>query len=88
MAGAYLAGVSIILGALAAGVAMGLLVAGLGVRRTLGQDTAIGVVETFLFALGVLLISRSDSIGVDLTHYLFGQVVTADRRVSSPQLVG
>lgn len=76
VAGAYLAGISITLGALAAGVVMGLLVAGFDRQRRLGHDSAIGVAETLMFSIGVILISRSDGIGVDLTHYLFGQIVT------------
>ncbi len=76
VAGAYLTGISITIGALAAGVVMGLLVAGFDRQRRLGHDSAIGVAETLMFAIGIILISRSDGIGVDLTHYLFGQIVT------------
>ncbi|MGF1668131.1 MAG: metal ABC transporter permease, partial [Acidimicrobiia bacterium] len=36
-------------------------------------------VETALFATGVLVISSTDRIGVDLTHFLFGQIVTVGR---------
>jgi ABC-type Mn2+/Zn2+ transport system permease subunit len=73
---AYLAGISITLGALAAGVAMGLPVAFFDRQRRLGHDSAIGVAETFMFATGLVLISRNDNIGVDLTHLLLGQIVT------------
>lgn len=76
VAGAYLAGVAVTIGALVVGVAMGIAVGALERQRRLGRDTIIGVVETLLFAVGVLLISRSDRIGVDLSHYLFGQIVT------------
>jgi manganese/iron transport system permease protein len=76
VAGAYLLGISITLGALAAGVVMGVLVTQLERTRRIGQDAAIGVAESLLFALGIVLISRSDRIGVDLTHYLFGQIIT------------
>lgn len=75
---AYLLGVSIVLGALVAGVVMGLLVALIGARRNLHDDAAIGVVETVLFAGGLLLISRQDNVGVDLSHFLLGQIVTVD----------
>lgn len=78
VAAAYLLGVSIVAGALAAGLVMGLLVALLGARRTLGDDTAIGVVETILFALGLVLIGSSDRVRVDLSHFLLGQITTAD----------
>jgi len=73
---AYLLGLSIVLGALVAGIVMGLLVALIGARRSLHDDAAIGVVETVLFAGGLLLIARNDSVGVDLTHFLLGQIVT------------
>jgi ABC-type Mn2+/Zn2+ transport system permease subunit len=76
VAGAYLAGISITIGALAAGVVMGLLVAGFDRQRRLGHDSAIGVAETLMFAIGIILISRSDGVGIDLTHYLFGQIVS------------
>jgi ABC-type Mn2+/Zn2+ transport system permease subunit len=79
VAAAYLAGISIAVGALAAGLVMGWLVTSFDDRRRLGQDSVIGVVETLMFAIGVLLISQTDSIGVDLTHFLFGQIVTVDR---------
>jgi ABC-type Mn2+/Zn2+ transport system permease subunit len=79
VAGAYLLGVSITLGALVAGLVMGVLVTQLERHRRIGQDAAIGVAESLLFALGIVLISRSDRIGVDLSHYLFGQIVTVTR---------
>lgn len=73
---AYLAGISITVGALAAGVTMGLLVAFFDRQRRLGHDSAIGVAETFMFATGLLLISRNDNIAIDLTHLLLGQIVS------------
>jgi ABC-type Mn2+/Zn2+ transport system permease subunit len=76
VAGAYLLGVSVTAGALAAGVVTGAAIALLGAHRRLSDDAVIGVVETGMFALGVLLITRNDRIGVDLGHYLFGQITT------------
>ncbi|MFV0258650.1 MAG: metal ABC transporter permease [Acidimicrobiales bacterium] len=76
VAAAYLAGISITLGALVAGVALGLLVVVFDQQRRIGLDATIGVAETLMFALGVILVSRQDGIGVELTHYLFGQIVT------------
>jgi ABC-type Mn2+/Zn2+ transport system permease subunit len=80
VAGAYLAGISVSVGALAAGLVMGFLVTRAEDDRRLGQDTVIGVAETLLFAVGVLVISQTDRIGVDITHYLFGQLITTDRQ--------
>ena len=75
----YLTGVGVVAGALVAGLVMGFGVAWLERRPKVGQDAAIGVVETALFATGVLVISSTDRIGVDLTHFLFGQIVTVGR---------
>lgn len=83
VAAAYLLGFSIIIGALIAGVAMGVAVAVLGTHRRLGEDAIIGIVETGLFAMGVILITSSDNIGIDLSHFLFGQITT----VSATDLV-
>jgi ABC-type Mn2+/Zn2+ transport system permease subunit len=77
VAGAYLIGQSLAGGALAAGLVMGLLIAILNSHPRLADDAIIGVVETAMFAVGVILISRSDRIGVDLSHFLFGQITTA-----------
>lgn len=79
VAGAYVAGISITIGALVAGVVMGLLVVTFEKQRRIGVDSAIGVAETLLFAGGIILISRQDGIAVELTHYLFGQIVTTSR---------
>ena len=76
VAGAYLVGVSVTAGALAAGMVTGAAIALLGTHRRLSDDAVIGVAETGMFALGVLLITRNDRIGVDLGHYLFGQITT------------
>lgn len=73
---AYLVGASLIAGALVAGLVMGAMIGVLGSRRRLGDDTVIGVVETILFAIGVVLITRSQRVAVDLSHFLFGQITT------------
>jgi ABC-type Mn2+/Zn2+ transport system permease subunit len=39
------------------------------------EDTAIGVIFTGMFALGIALISTVRSYTVDLTHFLFGDVL-------------
>lgn len=72
---AYLAGVDLLIGALIAAilVAVGLsLVLRGGVIR---EDTAIGIFFAAALALGVLLISTTDTYAVDLTHVLFGNVL-------------
>jgi len=73
---AYLAGWSLTLGAIAAGLAMAALVAVLAAHPRLREDAVIGSVEAALFAGGVLLISARDDVGVDLGHLLFGSIAT------------
>lgn len=73
---AYLAGWSIVVGALGAGLVMAGLMALLARHPRLRSDSIIGIVEVALFAIGVIIISRSHSISIDLTHYLFGSITT------------
>ncbi len=47
------------------------------------QDTAIGIIFAGMFALGIAIISTVKSYTVDLTHFLFGDVLG----VSSGQLI-
>jgi len=44
-------------------------------HRGLKEDTAIGVVFVGMFALGIALISTVRGFAVDLTHFLFGNVL-------------
>ncbi|HSS97780.1 MAG TPA: metal ABC transporter permease, partial [Terriglobales bacterium] len=52
-------------------VAMGLLSRGAKLR----QDTAIGIIFAGMFALGIALISSIRSYAVDLSHFLFGNIL-------------
>ena len=45
----------------------------------LKEDTAIGVIFAGMFALGIALISSAGSYAVDLTHFLFGNVLSVTR---------
>ncbi len=45
------------------------------VRNTLREDTSIGIVFAGMFALGIALISTVRSYAVDLSHFLFGDVL-------------
>lgn len=73
---AYLAGWSITLGAVAAGLVMAALMALLASHPRLQEDSIIGTVSVGLFATAIILISSQDSIGVDLSHFLLGSVTT------------
>jgi manganese/iron transport system permease protein len=73
---AYLAGWSITLGAIAAGLVMAVLMALLASHPGLREDSIIGTVSVGLFATAIILISSQDSIGVDLGHFLLGSITT------------
>jgi len=77
---AYVFGAPFALGALVFALLAVALIGGLRDSSRLKEDTAIGVVFTTLFALGLVLISVTPS-QTDLTHILFGNllgVATAD----------
>lgn len=68
------------LGGLIAGVVTAL---GIGMISRSGQireDTAIGVLFAAMFALGVALISTARNFSLDLTHFLFGNVLGVSTR--------
>lgn len=72
---AYAAGVNVLFGAMGAGLVIAFLLVAFSSNRRLGQETVIAVLGTAFFALGVVVISRLDT-GVELTHFLFGRVLT------------
>jgi ABC-type Mn2+/Zn2+ transport system permease subunit len=72
---AYAAGVNVLIGALGAGLIIAALLVVFAASRRLGYETIITVLGTAFFALGVVVIGRLDT-GVELTHFLFGQVLT------------
>jgi ABC-type Mn2+/Zn2+ transport system permease subunit len=76
---AYLVGWSLSGGAIVAGVITAVLISWLARRQEIREDTAIGIVFTGMFALGILLISTVRSYR-DFTHMLFGNLlgVTVD----------
>ena len=75
IAGATLLGLPGIGGALVGAAAM---IAGVNLvrrRSRLSGDTAIGLLFVGMLALGVVIVSRSDSFSGDLTRILFGEVL-------------
>lgn len=72
---AYAAGVNVLIGAMGAGLIIAVLLLLFSSNRRLGQETVITVLGTAFFALGVVVISRLDT-GVELSHFLFGRVLT------------
>lgn len=75
VAGAALAGASLMLGALVAAVIMATLVAWLVVRARLPEDSAIGIAGQGLFALGAIGLTLQGDPRA-LSHVLFGNALT------------
>lgn len=71
---AYLVGAPFAAGAFVFGVGAVALIGAVRDTTRLKEDTAIGVVFTTVFAVGVVLVSVTPS-QVDLTHILFGNVL-------------
>jgi ABC-type Mn2+/Zn2+ transport system permease subunit len=72
---AFLIGWPLAVGALIFGILTALGIGMLTDRGILKEDTAIGVVFAGFFALGVALLSATGNYTVDLTHFLFGNLL-------------
>lgn len=73
-------------GALVAGVATALGIGAISKSGQIREDTAIGVLFAGMFALGVALISTVRNFSVDLTHFMFGNILgvsPADLRLTA-----
>ena len=69
-------GVNLVAGTLVFGLAVVALIALLGATDKMTSSTAIGVVLSAGFALGVVMVSASDGYARDLSAYLVGSVAT------------
>jgi ABC-type Mn2+/Zn2+ transport system permease subunit len=76
---ALLAGLPVLLGALAAGVLAAFAIALLLRRPDVGEETAVGVVFTGAFAVGVILLSTRGT-PKDLDSLLFGSILAVEPR--------
>jgi len=74
---AFLVGGNLLVGALIAGVVTTVLIAGLTASPRVPSDTAIGVIFTGAFALGVVVLSNDAINGEELEHILFGDPLNA-----------
>lgn len=72
---AYAAGVNVLFGALGAGLIIALVLLVFSSNRRLGQETVIAVMGMAFLSVGVVVVSRLDT-GVELSHFLFGRVLT------------
>lgn len=76
---AYLAGANLLVGAAASAVVMILGVAWVSKHSRLSEDTGIGLLFVGMLTVGVVIVSRARSFAVDLTAFLFGDVLSATR---------
>ncbi|MBK1783450.1 zinc ABC transporter permease AztB [Prauserella cavernicola] len=72
---ASMAGGNLLVGAAVSAGVMALGVTALGRSRRFSQDTAIGLLFVGMLAIGVIIVSHSQSFAVDLTGFLFGDVL-------------
>lgn len=68
--------------ALGTSVVAALAIGAISKNAEIKEDTAIGIIFAGMFALGIALISTVRSYAVDLSHFLFGDVLS----VSTPSL--
>lgn len=69
---AYLFGISLLTGALVAGVVVALAISGTTRHRQVSEDSAIGIFFTGAFSLGVIIITKTQA--RSLSDILFGQI--------------
>lgn len=76
---AYMMKANLYIGGLIVAVLTALGIGSIAKRSELSLDTAIGVLFTAAFAIGVLLMSRARSYASDLQDFLFGNILGVDR---------
>ena len=75
---AFLKGANLFFGALVAGIITSLGIGWLSRRKEVREDTAIGILFTAMFALGILLMGQTGSFR-DFEGILFGNILYLDR---------
>ena len=76
---AYMFKMNLYVGGLVIAILTALGIGAVSRRSVVSMDTAIGVLFTAVFALGVLLMSRTRTYMVDLQDFLFGNVLSVDK---------
>ncbi|OEH86859.1 manganese ABC transporter permease [Desulfuribacillus stibiiarsenatis] len=76
---AYMLGLNFFIGAVFTGVLTALGIGYISRHSKLKDDSAIGIMFTAAFALGVVLITMRRGTGVDLWHILFGNVLAVSQ---------
>lgn len=72
---AFLLGANFFLGAFISGLAVAIVIALVARNQRVSEDSAIGVIFTGAFALGVVLLSTLKSYGRSLESFLFGDIL-------------
>ncbi|MEN9519714.1 MAG: hypothetical protein RLZZ381_2302 [Cyanobacteriota bacterium] len=76
---AYIVGANIFLGAFIAGIISTILINLISTRSNIKEDTAMGIVFSAFFALGVTLITVVQKNNkIDLNHFLFGNILAVN----------
>ncbi|WP_026674686.1 metal ABC transporter permease [Alkalihalobacterium bogoriense] len=76
---AYMIGASFFVGAVITGIITALAIGYVSQNSRIKDDSAIGIMFTAAFALGIVLITGLRGTGVDLWHILFGNVLAVSR---------
>lgn len=76
---AYMLGASFFIGAVITGVLTALAIGFISQNSRIKEDSAIGIMFTAMFALGVVLITALRGTSVDLWHILFGNVLAVSQ---------
>lgn len=67
--------VALFVGAVVSGILTVLLIGFVNRNSKIKEDTSIGIIFTGAFALGILLVSQLKQVHIDLSSYLFGDVL-------------
>ncbi len=67
--------VALFIGAVISGILTVLLIGFVNRNSKIKEDTSIGIIFTGAFALGILLVSQLKQVHIDLSSYLFGDVL-------------
>jgi ABC-type Mn2+/Zn2+ transport system permease subunit/Mn-dependent DtxR family transcriptional regulator len=66
---------TLFIGAVISGIVTALLIGFVNRNSKIKEDTSIGIIFTGAFALGILLVSQLKQVHIDLSSYLFGDVL-------------
>jgi zinc transport system permease protein len=75
----FLLGVDLVVGVIASCVAVAVLLVGLQRQRRWGVDTLLVILSHSALSIGLVVISVTPGLRVDLSSYLFGDILAIDR---------